>query len=150
MPTLHWCLLEFIDWRYCQSWWYFRPLMWTSAPLTFSLVHLPPSSPFPVWISTEVCSHTVCNRGGRGLGCVESIYRSYTLCIWPDSEPTKLLYHPKQKPRRGGCLRQINTCRQVPLLVNFYEKSTFRVWCLYSYLVHVRQYFSSILKLNKI
>jgi hypothetical protein len=31
---------------------------------------------------------------------------------------------------------QINTCRQVPLLVNFEEKSTFRVWCLYSYLVY--------------
>jgi hypothetical protein len=33
---------------------------------------------------------------------VESIDRSYTLCIGPDSEPIKLFYHPKQKPRRGG------------------------------------------------
>ncbi len=32
--------------------------------------------------------------------------------------------------------RQINTCRQVPLLVNFSEKPTFRVWCLYRYFVH--------------
>jgi hypothetical protein len=38
--------------------------------------------------------------------------------------------------RRGGGLGQINTCRQVPLLLNFEEKSTFRVWCLYIYLVH--------------
>ncbi len=29
-------------------------------------------------------------------------YRSLTLCIWPDSEPTKLNYHPKQNLRRGG------------------------------------------------
>ncbi len=36
------CLIEFIDWRYRQSCWYFRPLLWTSVPLTFSLVHLPP------------------------------------------------------------------------------------------------------------
>ncbi len=36
---LYWCLLEFIDWSYSQSCWYFRPLLWTSAPLTFSLVH---------------------------------------------------------------------------------------------------------------
>jgi hypothetical protein len=43
---LYWCLIEFIDWRYSQSCWYFRPLLWTSAPLTFSLVHLPPS-PLP-------------------------------------------------------------------------------------------------------
>jgi hypothetical protein len=32
-----------------------------------------------------------------------------------------------------GSLRQINTCRQVPLQ----EKPTFRGCCLYSYLVHV-------------
>jgi hypothetical protein len=38
----------------------------------------------------------VCNRGGGGWGYVESIYTSNTLFILPDSEPTKLLYHPKQ------------------------------------------------------
>ncbi len=32
---LYWCLIEFIDWRYSQSYWYFRPRLWTSAPLTF-------------------------------------------------------------------------------------------------------------------
>jgi hypothetical protein len=37
-------------------------------------------------------------------------------------QPSKLLYHPKQKPRRGGGLRKINTCRQIPLNVNFLEK----------------------------
>jgi hypothetical protein len=60
-----------------------------------------------------------CEGGGGDRGFVESIYRSYTVCIWPASEPTKLLYHPKQNPRRGGGLRHINTCRQVPLLGNF-------------------------------
>jgi hypothetical protein len=44
---------------------------------------------------------------------------SYTLCIRTDSEPTKLLYHPKQKPGREGGLIQIKTCRQIPLQVNF-------------------------------
>jgi hypothetical protein len=33
--------------------------------------------------------------------------------------------NPNQKSRRGGGLRQINTCSQVPLLV----KPTFRVCC---------------------
>ncbi len=61
--------------------------------------------------------------GGRGSVCVESIYRGYTLCIWPDSEPTKLLYHLKQKSRRGGGHRPINTSRQVPLLVSFTQFS---------------------------
>ncbi len=43
---------------------------------------------------------------------------------------------PQTKRRRGGGLRQINTCRKLPLLVNFFKKPTFRVWCLYRYLVH--------------
>jgi hypothetical protein len=47
--------------------------------------------------------------------------------IWPDSEPAKLLYHPKQKPRRGWGLRQINTCRKVPLQVNSFEITTFGI-----------------------
>ncbi len=39
---LYWCFLELIDWRYSQSCWYFRLLLWTNAPLTFSLVAPPP------------------------------------------------------------------------------------------------------------
>ncbi len=75
----------------------------------------------------------LCNRGrGLDLDYVESIHMSNTLCIWPDSKHTKFLHHPKQKRRMGGGLRQINTSRQVPLLV----KPTFRIWCLYRYLVH--------------
>ncbi len=30
-------------------------------------------------------------------------------------------YHPKQKPRTGGSLRQINTCRKVPLQGNILD-----------------------------
>ncbi len=65
---LYWCLIEFIDWRYSQSLWYFRPLLWTSAPLTFSLVHLSPPLPC-VNKYSGTCIHTVCNKGGgRGSG----------------------------------------------------------------------------------
>ncbi len=50
------------------------------------------------------------------MGLLETIFcRSCTLCIWLDSEPTKLLDHPKQKSRKGGGLMQINTGRKVPL-----------------------------------
>ncbi len=38
---LYWCLIEFIDWRYCQSqsvMLVFSTILWTSAPLTFSRV----------------------------------------------------------------------------------------------------------------
>jgi hypothetical protein len=49
----------------------------------------------------------------------------------PDSEPTKLLHHPKQKPMSGGGIRQINSCRKVPLQVNFLDDDIL-LWCLYS------------------
>ncbi len=67
---LSWCLIEFIYWRYSQSCWYFRPLLWTSASLTFSLVHLPPP-PLPCvnkYMGHSVCIHTVCNKRGGGMG----------------------------------------------------------------------------------
>ncbi len=38
---LYRCLIEFIDWRYSRSCWYFDPAVWTIAPTFFS-VHLPP------------------------------------------------------------------------------------------------------------
>jgi hypothetical protein len=37
---LYWRLIEFIDWRYSQSCRYFRPLLWSIAPITFSLAQL--------------------------------------------------------------------------------------------------------------
>ncbi len=92
---LYWWLIEFIDWWYSQSCWFFRPLLWTIAPLT-----LP--APFLLCVlSVQVYIFIQCVTGGRGSGCVESINRSYTLCIRPVSETAKLLYHLKQKPRRG-------------------------------------------------
>ncbi len=104
-----------------------EPSLWFNSP---------PPSPFPV-------SKYSAWPGGRGGGVVESCLRPYfcrslTLCIWPGSEPTKLLDHPKQKHRRGGGLRQINTCRKVPLHVNFFRCRHFAlvsIW-LYSLLVH--------------
>ncbi len=51
-------LIEFIDRGYSQSFWYFRPLLWTSATLTFSWVYSPLPY-FPVWISTEICIYKV-------------------------------------------------------------------------------------------
>ncbi len=48
----YWCLIEFIDWRYSQSCLYFRALLWTSAPLSFSLIHQPPPPPPRVGVNT--------------------------------------------------------------------------------------------------
>jgi hypothetical protein len=101
------CLTDFIDWRYIHSWpslWTVSPMdegtMWylcTLAPLLYLFSDLLPPSPLPnVQYIQTVC---VC-RGVVG-GCWNVLWtifcRSFTLCFWPYSEPTKLLHHPKQK-----------------------------------------------------
>ncbi len=44
----------------------FDPAFWTVAPLTFSLVQLSPSPPFPVWIRM-LYTRMLCLRGGGGV-----------------------------------------------------------------------------------
>ncbi len=60
------CLSEFIDWKYSQSCWYFRPSFVNCSPLTFSLVQLsPPPSPLPSVNSYTVYTYSIqCVRGG--------------------------------------------------------------------------------------
>ncbi len=57
------CLSKFIDRRYSQSCWYFRPSFVNCCPLPFSLSQL---YPFPMWISIKytVYKYTVCKGGG--------------------------------------------------------------------------------------
>ncbi len=71
----------------------------------------PPPPPLPVWISILYIRIPCVIGGGGGYGILlETIfYRSFTHCIWPD--------HPKG----GWGVWQINTCRKVPLQVNFFR-----------------------------
>ncbi len=63
---LYWCLIEFIDWRSNQSCWFFRPALWTIAPVTFTLVSSPP--PFPLLCVNKYTvytyTYTMCKGGG--------------------------------------------------------------------------------------
>jgi hypothetical protein len=59
----YWCLIEFIDWRYSQSCWYFRLVLWSISPLTFSLVS---SRPLPCENKYIVHPYTVCKGGSMG------------------------------------------------------------------------------------
>jgi hypothetical protein len=89
------------------------------APLT-SLVQLsPPRPPLPCVNEYTVYTFTVCK--GRRFGVLlETIFwRSLTLCIRPDTEPTKLLHHPKQKPRRVGASDRLTPAAKIPLQVVF-------------------------------
>ncbi len=107
------CLTDFMDWRYIHSWfvlstqlvncwpmdegtiWYFCIV----APLLYLLSDLLP--PLPMYRIYRQCMTCVYDCGGWGGGCWNVLWtifcRSFTLCFWPDSEPKKLLYHPKQK-----------------------------------------------------
>jgi hypothetical protein len=119
---LYWCLIEFRDWIYTiQS----VMLVFSTPLVNYCRSNLLTGSPPPTppceyeYVSTGLCIYTVWwgylnlftfhsilrllfwaqmdgNRGARRSSCVESIYRSYTLCIRPESESTKLLYHPKK------------------------------------------------------
>jgi hypothetical protein len=112
------CLSEFIDWRKNQSWWYFRPSFVNCCPS--NLLSGSPPPPFPV---SKYSIYRQCAARKWVGGCwvlLETII-CRSLTPWPDSEPMKLLDHPKQKPSRGGGLRQINTCRKVPLQVKFFR-----------------------------
>ncbi len=83
-----WCLIEFRDWRYSQSCWYFRPSFVNYCPSTFSMVHLPHPFP-PSQIKSTDTDSVWLGRGGGMLSCVgvlETIFcRSLTLCFWPES-----------------------------------------------------------------
>ncbi len=83
-------------------------------------------------------SHLHC-VAGKGWGCwvlMETIFcRSLSLCIWPDSEPTKLLdHHAKQKTRRGGVTPQTDKhmqqspftgkcCKMTTFCIAFYQSN---------------------------
>jgi hypothetical protein len=104
------CLTDFIDWRYIHSWFVFStPLLWTVAPkeegsilylCTFAplLYHLSDLLPPPPPSQCTEYTDSVWLGGGGCWNVLWTIFcRSFTLCFWPDSEPTKLLHHPKQK-----------------------------------------------------
>ncbi len=69
---LCWCITEFIDWRYSHVS-IFDPALRTFDPLTFSLVH-PPPSPFPK--SKYVYTDSVWLGGGGG--CYIVCWRPYS------------------------------------------------------------------------
>jgi hypothetical protein len=77
--------------------WVFLTLLLSSAPLIFSVVHPTPTSlceggDLVVWRASTGVKH----------------------CVFDQNPNLQKLQKTKQKPKRGGGLRQINTCRQAP------------------------------------
>jgi hypothetical protein len=75
----------------------FSTQLWTVAHLTFSLVQLSIPPPPPPTFPGSTCSAVYKDSVVLGwVGVVESCWRPYSegVCIWSDSETTKLLDHP--------------------------------------------------------
>ncbi len=110
---LYWCFIEFIDWRYSKSGWYFGPSFVNYC--SSNLVNLPP--PLSSQSQSTLFTDSVWLGGGGGvLSCVgDHILQEFNTLFLTRFRTYKIARPPKQKPRRGGSLSQINTCRKVPL-----------------------------------
>jgi hypothetical protein len=110
---LYWCLIKFIDWRYSQSCWYFRPLLWTVAPLP-SLWPSPPPS------QSKRTTYT-------SIQCVLWVVLGVLSCV---------VDHILQK-FNTLFLTRFGTCKiATPAQTKTPVRTTFRDWCLYSSFVH--------------
>ncbi len=100
------CLTDFKDWRYIHSWFVFSTqlvnccphgrrnytLLVYCCPSTVPSLWPPSPSPPSQW---TLYTDSVWLWGGGWWNVLWTIFcRSFTLCFWPDSEPTKFLHHP--------------------------------------------------------
>jgi hypothetical protein len=120
-------LQVFIDWRYSRSCWYFRPSFVKCCPsnLLSGSTPLPPPPASRPCVKVQYSLYRKC-VAGRGWGILSPVrdhklQEFNTLFLTRFRTYTKFLADPKQRPRSGGGLRQINTCRKVPLQVNFLD-----------------------------
>jgi hypothetical protein len=87
---------------------------------------LPSPTPFPV-SKYSIYRQCVAGRGWGELSPVGGhIVQEFNTLYLTRFRNHKIARPPKQKPRRGGVLRQINTCREVPLQVNFLDDDIYR------------------------
>ncbi len=75
---------------------------------------------------------------GVGSVCVESLYSTGVIHRVFDQIPNlqNCFTTPNKNLEGEGASDRLNTFRQIPLQVDFWEKMTFRVWCLLSYFVN--------------
>ncbi len=114
-------LSEFIDWRYSQSCWHFRPSFVNCCPSNLLSGSTFPPTPFPVSMFNMYLQCVAGRRWGDLSPVRDHILQETNTLYLIRLKPTILQDHPKQILRRGGGLREINTCRKVPLQVNFFR-----------------------------
>ncbi len=98
----YWYLIEYINWRHSQLCWYFWPSFVNYCPSNLLSGSPPPLHPFA---KSSTVYYRQCVAGRVWGGCWVVLKTIFCRSFWPDSEPTKLIYHNKQKPTRGGINR---------------------------------------------
>ncbi len=106
------CLLEFIDWRYSHSCWYFRPSFLSGSPL-------PPSPPFPKSKYSIYRQFVAGGEGGRIL--LESIFWRSLYSVSDQIRTYKIASPPQRKTKEGRGPRTDNHLPQDPWQVNFFR-----------------------------
>ncbi len=122
---LCWCSIEFIDWRYSQSCWYFRPSFMNYCPSNLSLVHLPHPLPKVKAHCTVYAVQAVCDWEGGGVGLC---WRPYFLQKFNTQFPTRIRTYKIATPTQTKTLegRVAQTDKPLPqnpfaLQVNFLD-----------------------------
>jgi hypothetical protein len=90
---LYRCFIEFIDWRYSQSCWYFRPSFLNYCPSNLLSGSPPPPLPLPkVKVQYIQFRQCVAGRGWGVLSCVEdhilflNRFRTYKIATPPQTK----------------------------------------------------------------
>jgi hypothetical protein len=118
------CLLEFIDWRYSQSCWYFRP-SFVNYCISNLLSGSSPPPPFPV------SKYSIYGQWvpGRGWGCwvlLETIFcRSLTLFDHIQNLQNCYTTTPNKNLGGEGGPQRDKHLPQSPFTGNFFEMTTF-------------------------
>ncbi len=110
---LYWCLMKFIDWRYSQSCWYFRPLLWTVAPLPS--LWPPPPPPLPK-VNVQYTDSVWLWGGPWVVHIVDHILQEFNTLFLTRFRTYKIIATPPQT--------------KTPV------KTTFRDWCLFRSFIH--------------
>ncbi len=93
---LYWCLIEFIDWRYSQSCWYFLPSFVNYCPSNLLSGSPPPFPKSKYKIYRKECGWEGVGRCWIVLG--DHILREFNTLFLTRFRTYKIAYHPCKAP----------------------------------------------------
>ncbi len=130
------CLSEFIDWRYSQSYWYFRHSFVNCCPSNFLSGSTLPPPPFPVSKYSIYRQYSMWLGRGRGVSSLVVHHILQEFNTWHMTDSTyKIATPPQTKTQEGRGIHIHKHLPQSPFTGKFLQMTTF---CFAVYiLVHV-------------